>query len=61
MKNNSTKKEVITIRIKGPERVRILSDLTHYVSEVSGIDTDNTGAINWMLKQFDDDKITFNT
>ena len=60
MKKPDKKKELITIRIKGVERVKVLSDLTRFVSDTSGIDTDNTGAINWLLKQFDDDKITFN-
>lgn len=60
MKNNSEKQEQKTIRIKGADRVKVLNDLIRFVSYASGIDVDYTGAINWMLKQFEEDKITFN-
>jgi hypothetical protein len=60
MKKNNNKQEQKTIRIKGEDRVTVLNDLIRFVSDASGIDVDYTGAINWVLKQFDEDKITFN-
>ena len=52
---------MVQIRIVGEEEVSRLGHLIDFISDISGDKKTRKSAINWITKQFELDKITFNT
>lgn len=58
MNKTTIKQRFVTVRIVGEDRIQIVEDVIDFISSTSGRESNYTDAINWLLKQFDLDKIS---
>ena len=59
MKNN---KELVTVRIRNTpdeNRVKILDSVIETISMTTGVNANYTDAVNWLIKQYDEDRIAY--